>query len=371
MKRIEKIILTVTIWALMTLGNSSWANEMSVDSSLPNYRALVIGNDMYKVQGATSLTGAVNDALKVRNLLELMEIDNQKINVETKINLTGQEIYSGIKNRFKDNKYSDISYIYYSGHGSLLGNESAIVGVDMAGLTAKQLKENLDELKGKFIIIIDACNSGGFVEEFNKYKDTGKYKIITAAGKYELAKEDREDHTNPRGDMGGVFTRFLIKGLTSEDSITADLNQNGELSLNELYRYTRDKVYSSRVQVYPKRDNYLLLSKDGEKFDRNLILDSENWKEEFIDSKRDKYLEIEFDEKIDKATIKNHIYILDNNNIKSLLTDYKIIKDGYAMEIYDISELQKGRSYDLVIDKDFSSKEEKHNKNLLIRLESK
>lgn len=368
MKNIKKVAALFVLVGLMGSFNISYAEDLN--SNKITHRALVIGNDRYKVEGASTLTGAVNDALKVRDLLEELEVSKEKIEVKINIDLTGQQIYSGIKTRFKDNDENDISYIYYSGHGTLLEGQSAIVGVDMAGLTAKQLKENLDGLKGKFIIMIDACNSGGFVEEFSKYKDDGKYKIITAAGKHELAKEDREDKSNPREAMSGVFTRFLTKGLTGKDRIIGDLNENGELSLNELYRYTKENVYSSTVQVYPKRDNYLLLIKPIEKFDRSSILDGETWREEFIDSNKDKYLEIEFDEKIDENSIKNNMYILDNNNFKSLITDYKIIKDGYAIEIYDISEMQKDRSYDLVIGKNFSSKDEIHGKNLLIKLKS-
>lgn len=363
MKQIKKVIISIIL--IFIFSSSSFAMSSDIE-----YRALIIGNDDYKASNASKLTGAVNDAFRIESLFQKLNLNDKKVDVKTILNRSGSSMIHEIDKTFENNKEKDISYIYYSGHGTLLDNEFAIIGVDMAGITARDIKKHLDDKKGKFIIIIDACNSGGFIDEFKKdaHKDNGKYKIITSARKDELAREDNEGSENK---MGGVFTRFFIEAIGNKDLLPGDLNKNGELTMNEIYRYTKDRVYSSTVQVYPKRDSFIFLEKEVEKFNFDDIEDKEDWNKEFELLDKNKFLEIEFDEQIDKNTIDKNIFFVDNHNKKSILSDYKISEDGYSIEIYDLAELQKGREYNLLIGKDLKSKEKNHDKNIIIKIKVK
>ncbi len=360
------------------------------------YRALIISNYDYG-SPSENLDGAKNDLIKLENMFENQVFnDNKKVEVTVRENLTGLKILLELKNTFKDNKENDISYIYYGGHGTILDGESSLVGVNKAGVTVSQIEEVLRDLPGKFIIIIDACNSGGFVDndqdtpgdisgDFNmgvrkifqpslrprSILRQDKYIVMTSASKDQLSYEDYK----PGWGKGGVFTRELVKGNGYRGEFLADANGDGKVSLNEIYKYIdgnmkrrlRDR---SDVQVYPEDSEFIIGSRRKEPVK---IEDMERllpWKDRFINIKPSDIWELRFDEELDQASIAGNIYLLGPENIPIDL-DYSLHRDKKGLDVYNYKLMEDQTSYRLVVGEAIKAKNSRHSKNLLIYFKTK
>lgn len=172
----------------------------------------------------------------------------------------------------------DVTLFYFSGHGGFYSDESFLVpDFDNPGLSyendaifASELIAALQKISGKKLIILDICNSGGFVSDSfadidslpDDYEDSAgkstfsdaweKYVriddtmythddiwVISSSGANELAYETKVDSNN------GDFTYFLLKSLgfdhkteTIHSYSSADANRDGHITVTELYSDT-------------------------------------------------------------------------------------------------------------------------------------
>ena len=114
------------------------------------------------------MQGTINDIIAIGNCIS--EFKNTPYIVRLKIDLSAEDIINSINDTFAEAKGQDINLLYFAGHGynsnqksekgSLLGND----GIEY--VTAKQLKEALDSIKGFKVIIIDACYGGDFLNAY-------------------------------------------------------------------------------------------------------------------------------------------------------------------------------------------------------------
>ena len=109
------------------------------------------------------------------------------------------------------------------------------------------------------ILILDCCQSGAFAREGKK---TGNQKAITEAtfegigsGRAVLTASDSTqfalegDQVIPGAHLS-LFTHFLIEGLITGE---ADIDNDGNISLDEWYEYTHSKVVSSTPEQIPQK----------------------------------------------------------------------------------------------------------------------
>jgi len=273
------------------------------------YRALVIGQYNY-YDGR--LAGCDVDARSMKKMLVSMTSPKYRsVDVKQYLDLTTDEILSKIKIAFKRAKDTDISLFYYSGHGLNSPYESelgALCGVDEYGdwLTVDRLRKALDAIPGKKIVILDSCHSGQYIgksedgntvfmteeEAMDAFNDsviaafsepesdglsekgnlaTSNYYVLTACSK--------SQSSYPVGVEGvavGLFTYSLLVGSgyyvadgTFMDMF-ADVNNNGMLTLDELYDFTRSFVNDAAnnlgtstmsVRVYPSNSSFVCWGK--------------------------------------------------------------------------------------------------------------
>ncbi len=84
-----------------------------------NYRFLAMGESEYTLQGANNLTGCTYDADNMSNLFkEHKQSAKFTKNIVAK-NKTKSEALNLIKNTFQDAQDNDISYLFWSGHGTV------------------------------------------------------------------------------------------------------------------------------------------------------------------------------------------------------------------------------------------------------------
>ncbi|MDD4250166.1 MAG: caspase family protein, partial [Methanosarcina sp.] len=168
-----------------------------------------------------------------------------------------------IEKVFKDAKQNDEVLIYYSGHGKpsykfdlcLLFRDS-----DPESLLATSLKfDYINECKEqsackRLVIILDCCYSGtagmkgDYLDEMlSTYSGSGNI-LLTSTGQTgsNIAKEDRElKH--------GVFTSYLLKGLKDW---AADDNNDGIITVDDLYKYTFNETKAKGLQRPQKKGSY-------------------------------------------------------------------------------------------------------------------
>ena len=126
------------------------------------YRALLIGNTY--PNETNHLPGCDNDARAMASMLSRMPGTPYKVSVQ--LNLSDSRMISAISDTFAGADDNDVSLFYFSGHGANSPDTAfhgALVGTLHTYLSVSRLKEALDQVPGKKIVIIDSCHSGAMI----------------------------------------------------------------------------------------------------------------------------------------------------------------------------------------------------------------
>ncbi len=161
---------------------------------------------------------------------------------------------------------TDITLFYFAGHGGIVADETVIYISRYVYITTDELFEALAEVPGQKVIILDSCNSGGFVSSSgydvdglseNYYKDLSPSAFYQSWVRFfsqaDIALEYPDIHVisaagddEGSSDVGwtnGYFTYYLLVALGYDheaetvdlSSVSADSNQDGYVTLSELY----------------------------------------------------------------------------------------------------------------------------------------
>ncbi len=258
----------------------------------PRYRALFVGVSKYdNYEGDIDLKTPAPNTIKLQNLFVTFRFGKDKTPVEKIVRLTdSQASKQGIKNAiletFKDAKEDDVSYFYYMGHGNVRLNTPVITPADykytdfLSMITVHELKAWLDEIKGHKVILLETCHGGNFIErdargfglnfdelvikEFSalsKSLNRPNYYVITSSAGSQLSWENTFWNFS-------YFCRPFIEGCEGK----ADLNEDGLVSISELYRYATDWIAKQSLpkpqhpQIYPEGSQFVIceVNKKGE-----------------------------------------------------------------------------------------------------------
>lgn len=236
-------------------------------------RALLIGQSAY----STPLYGPLGDIQSMESTLT--QGGERRYEVTKVMNLTGKEILSAISTTFALASPSDISLVYYSGHGN--STDGALVGIDRTSyVTATQLRTALDQVPGRKVLIIDACYSGAligrgslikklniinsspdqvFMNEFFRPRLFSRsnlaancYYVVTSASGTQQSFE-----TTSGGKHFGLFTYYFCRAYgydyIKDMYITkqGDSNGDGIVSFDEAYVYAGTKAKQIASGTYP------------------------------------------------------------------------------------------------------------------------
>jgi len=293
---------TALILVTYTEGTISKADtiKVTVSSITQNeavYRALCVGvGDYINYTSDGDLLAPPYDVDNVRQFLnqsrfgpsntKFYDIDYLKDQQATKSN-----ILQGISSTFAGANSDDVSYFYFSGHGSIIGNTSYICPADATSsfesfISVDELENALSAIPGTKVVFLDSCHSGGFIgrgedetlileEELESFNNgiidvfsqaqgkglltTNQYKVLTSCHYYEPCFEIQP----VEGDPFGVFTKALCEGCTYTGSYPADNNLDTKVNLQEAYFYIRDWVFyygvTQNVQVYPNNSSFTIV----------------------------------------------------------------------------------------------------------------
>lgn len=244
-------------------------------------RALIIGQTYTGTQWA--LQGPANDMRAMRFCLSNMEWSVNAVS-----NQSAAGILSAISNTFSTATERDISLFYYSGHGEEDGSLIGKSGTDF--VTPAQLRDALDSIPGRKIVIVDACYSGQLIAEengsgnsdmlllhgtnasesqtdhaaqfisafqsvfrkiwLNGVLNAGSYYVITAARENEKSEEGFITSGGSTKTMG-FFTYAICLGLgyngvtMQNTTLVADQNGDQAVSIQEAYQWAKQHAQGS------------------------------------------------------------------------------------------------------------------------------
>jgi tetratricopeptide (TPR) repeat protein len=241
-----------------------------------NAHAVIIGINKYHDENIPNLNFACADAEGIYQVLtdpELGRIPPENVILLLDENATQQNIRSAIGDEIPRRAGEhDLVYIYFAGHGlpfinprsgSADGMEKYLVPVDAkldkirgTGIPMDDIQRFFGYIQSKQVMFfIDSCFSGeaggrtfqnpayqtrhGLLttEFLDKLSGEGRL-VVTACDVNELSIE-----TSTMGH--GLFTHYLMEGLKGR----ADKDQDGTVSVYELYEYVYDKVSQAALRV--------------------------------------------------------------------------------------------------------------------------
>lgn len=262
----------------------AFANEHGMSVKINTARALLIGQTHYE---SGILEGCDNDIEGMKGMLIQRHWAEEQITSKT--DLDGHQFESAIRDAFAGAEENDISLFYYSGHGlnSNGDDNGSLCGIDYSYIKPSELRRMLDAVKGTKVIIVDACRSGqligrggkassesfadAFISAFSlSARDAGAelakngYYVLTAVSKDQDSYSVAEYvDSGSEGFWKGLFTSYFILGCgwdmetQTPTKLHADADQDQQISWNELYAYTREKVNEYIQKNNKTSENYM------------------------------------------------------------------------------------------------------------------
>lgn len=271
MRRILSIALAVICLA-MFLPSAAMAKSSGSDGK-KCYRSLNIGIGDYKNSNYNLSPAPEGDAASLRNAMKksgyksTLALTNSSVNTKAKLK-------AGIKKQFAAADGDDISVFTYSGHGTYDDGRAALALSLNETMTADELADCFSSIKGKVVLIIDACNSGGligrsakgnsdknFADDFcGEFQTVKSRSTALTNSKFKVLCASRTEMTSLQDAKRGLFSANVAYAMgvdrnnSSYKEFPADENCNGMVSLNELYTFVTKAQPSTPCSVYPQKD---------------------------------------------------------------------------------------------------------------------
>src|SRR5688572_2710073 len=230
--------------------------------------ALIIGNNKYNDPKLAQLKTPAADSQALAKVLDDQTIGGFDA-VLPLINQNETRVRRAISEFLTDKKRDDLVLVYFSGHGVLddrgrlyLALKDTQVNLLKAtSLPSSFLTDEMDSCRSKRqILILDCCHSGAFARGTK-----GEQKAVTEAtfegsgfGRVVLTASDSTQYALEGNQVlkqteFSLFTHFLLDGLRTGQ---ADINQDGQISLDEWYDYTYSRVISETPRQVPHKWSY-------------------------------------------------------------------------------------------------------------------
>jgi tetratricopeptide (TPR) repeat protein len=236
--------------------------------------ALLIGVSQYGM-GLKPLSEAPKDAEAMARVLKDPDIGGFE-QVITVPNPTAGEMQEAIETLFKDRKKDDLVLLFFSGHGikdesgrfyfaaqSTRKDEQGAL-VRSSAVSANFVQEVMDDCRSKRqVVILDCCFSGAFGRDV-RAKDDDSIEIkgqLGGEGRAILTSSTSTQYSFEQvGSDLSVYTRYLVEGI---ETGAADLDNDGNISVDELHDYARQRVLEAapamKPEIYPVKEGYKIL----------------------------------------------------------------------------------------------------------------
>ncbi|WP_410793447.1 caspase, EACC1-associated type [Kribbella sp. C-35] len=227
-------------------------------------RALLVATYEYEDAGLRQLNTPAQDAEALADVLEDPAIAG--FEVQVLINQPTSRVGEAIGEFYATAERDDLTLLYFSGHGLKDDNGRLYLAMKntkrerlrFSALPAHMIDEAVAESSARQkILILDCCYGGAYaVQQLAKADSAVHTKtelggrgriVLTATDSTQYAFEGSQIH----GEAAqSVFTRHVVEGLRSG---AADLDADGDITADELYRYVYDAVVAEQPSQRPKQ----------------------------------------------------------------------------------------------------------------------
>ena len=224
------------------------------------YWALLMAINDYP--GSNDLPYSINEILSFKTTLlnggNWLE-SNIKVITDDEVNITG--IDNAINWLSMNADEDDITIIYYAGHGGQTSTNEYI-NVINGSISDTELNDKLESIPGKTIVIIDACHSGGFIQELKQRNRI----ILTACRKDNLTYQ----YTDFKSGIFGYFLNLSLNKYTKNIETAFIITFFASVYYTNKLSDEYDEDYTIYPQMY---DGTLLITK---------IIDKHSFRATFI-----------------------------------------------------------------------------------------
>jgi len=236
-------------------------------------KALIVANDEYEHEGLKHLLAPAADAQALAGVLGDARIGDFDVHVVR--NEPAYVIEGQIEDLFSDSRSEDVLLLHFSCHG--LKSESGELffaarntrpnRLGSTAISADFVQRCMRASRSRSIVLLLDCCYGGAFSQGVTVRASGDVNVldsfpggwlgggrgravITASSAMEYAFEG-DQLADDQSRRPSVFTSALVEGLATGD---ADRDQDGWVSLNELYEYVFDRVREQNPHQTPSRD---------------------------------------------------------------------------------------------------------------------
>ena len=244
-------------------------------------RALVVATYDYADGGLRRLAAPEHDADSFADVLKDEAIAG--FDVTMLVNQPHYVVGEAIADFYGAAGREDLTLLYFTGHG-LKDDEGRLYlamtntrrdALMFTAISGAQLNDAMDASRSRRkVLILDCCYSGAFPAGRTAKADEGVQTLerFQGKGRAVLTASDATQYAFEGDDLRGsgtssVFTRYLVEAISSG---AADLDEDGDIALDELYSYVYDRVVAEVPQQRPKKQEDV----DG----RILIARNVHWK---------------------------------------------------------------------------------------------
>jgi len=233
--------------------------------------ALIIGNSDYQDVNLAQLVTPGKDVSALVEVLRDPQIGGFD-EVTALVNESGDVVRRAIARFFGKRKRDDLLLLYFSGHGvrddhgnlHLAVNDTEHDLLSGTAIPASFITEEMDHSHSRRqVLILDCCHSGAFARGAKRgglgtsagtgvaFEGIGYGRVVlTATDSIQYAWEG--DQVIGKAE-NSVFTHYLIQGLRTGE---ADANDDGWITLDELYDYVYEQVVNETPRQTPGKWTY-------------------------------------------------------------------------------------------------------------------
>lgn len=228
--------------------------------------ALLVATYQYQDAGLRRLTTPAHDAEVFAAVLADPAIAGFEVTIL--INEPHHVVGQAIGDFYRGRRRDDLTLLYFTGHGLkddegrlyLAMADTARDNLLFTALSADQVDRAMEScVSRQKVLVLDCCYSGAFpagriakadtaVHTLERFHGRGRT-VLTASDATQYSFEG--DHAHGQAPQS-VFTRHLATGLRNG---SADLDGDGDITLDELYTYVHDRVVEEMPQQRPKKQD--------------------------------------------------------------------------------------------------------------------
>jgi hypothetical protein len=231
--------------------------------------ALIVATSQYEDTRLSTLEGPALDAEALQGVLTDAEIGG--FDVSLAVDSRVDALRRTLETFFADRGRDDLLLVHFSCHGLkdddgqlyLAAADTQIDRLLSTGVDATWVNRLMSRCRSERIVLfLDCCFAGAFTAGVARRAgaDTaGVKELFTGSGQFVIAASDAMQYSFESGHQVGeppgpsAFTKALVEGLQTGE---ADRNEDGNISMNELYDYLEDRIRATSPSQTPTKSAF-------------------------------------------------------------------------------------------------------------------